>query len=375
MSELQNVQLMLEEAKRAANAGDLASAEARLQDAARIQEAELGPLHPELANTVNNLGIVAEMQGRVPDAETCYRRAVAITSASLPPDDPRVASSRKNLEDFCRERGLPVEPSATPPSIQRTEHRSEVDQAQPTREAKSPADVEVADVVVPASTPVSDSWSVADSATNAADRAPGRAAPARRSLLIVATGLVGLVAAALLVARPWSAHESSGPPQTAAPAATSVEPAPQQPSVPAPAPIERPQPPAVASRGDRLGGAGTSPRPPSGGSSDGITIVTSQLCRTFSAGNNWRCDPAGQSVAAGAIVLYTRVKSPREAVVIHRWYRGDTLRKSARLTVLANTTDGYRTYSRQTVKSGEDWRVEVRNTAGDLLYERRVSVR
>ena len=107
MSELQNVQLMLEEAKRAANAGDLASAEARLQDAARIQEAELGPLHPELANTVNNLGIVAEMQGRVPDAETCYRRAVAITSASLPPDDPRVASSRKNLEDFAASAGCP----------------------------------------------------------------------------------------------------------------------------------------------------------------------------------------------------------------------------------------------------------------------------
>ena len=60
--------------------------------------------------------------------------------------------------------------------------------------------------------------------------------------------------------------------------------------------------------------------------------------------------------------------------MIHRWYQGDTLRKSARLTVLANTTDGYRTYSRQTVKSGEDWRVEVRNTAGDLLYEQRVSV-
>jgi hypothetical protein len=79
-------------------------------------------------------------------------------------------------------------------------------------------------------------------------------------------------------------------------------------------------------------------------------------------------------VAPGAVVLYTRVKSPRDAIVIHRWYQGDTLRKSARLTILANTTDGYRTYSRQTVKSGENWRVEVRNTAGDLLYEQRLSV-
>ena len=80
-------------------------------------------------------------------------------------------------------------------------------------------------------------------------------------------------------------------------------------------------------------------------------------------------------MAPGSIVLYTRVKSSHDGVVIHRWYRGDTLRKSARLTILANATDGYRTYSRQTVKSGEDWRVEVRDTSDALLYEQRVSVR
>ena len=78
---------MLEEAKRAANAGELASADVLLQDVARIQEAELGPLHPALANTVNNLAVVAEMDGRLPDAEIYYRRAVAIASVSLPPDD------------------------------------------------------------------------------------------------------------------------------------------------------------------------------------------------------------------------------------------------------------------------------------------------
>jgi hypothetical protein len=60
--------------------------------------------------------------------------------------------------------------------------------------------------------------------------------------------------------------------------------------------------------------------------------------------------------------------------VIHRWYQGDALKKSARLSILANTTDGYRTFSRQTVRSGENWRVEVRTTDGELLYEQRVSV-
>ena len=79
-------------------------------------------------------------------------------------------------------------------------------------------------------------------------------------------------------------------------------------------------------------------------------------------------------MAPGPIVLFTRVKSPRDAVVIHRWYRGNALQKSARLTVRANPTDGYRTYSRQTVHSGEEWRVEVRTVNGDLLYEQRIAV-
>src|SRR5207247_1980870 len=50
------------------------------------------------------------------DAETFYRRAVAIASASLPADHPMIAVSRQNLEDFCRARGLPIDPPgvATP---------------------------------------------------------------------------------------------------------------------------------------------------------------------------------------------------------------------------------------------------------------------
>jgi hypothetical protein len=62
-------------------------------------------------------------------------------------------------------------------------------------------------------------------------------------------------------------------------------------------------------------------------------------------------------------------------VVVHRWYRGDTLRQSVKLTIRANATAGYRTYSRQTVDGGADWRVEVRSANGDLLYERRFAVR
>ena len=107
-----------------------------------------------------------------------------------------------------------------------------------------------------------------------------------------------------------------------------------------------------------------------------MTLATAQLCRTFStSGASWRCDPAADPVSPGPIVLYTRVRSPRDAVVVHRWYRGDTLRQSVKLTIRANATEGYRTYSRQTVNGGADWRVEVSSANSDLLYERRFAVR
>src|SRR3954463_12859729 len=112
MSELQDVRTMLDAAEAAANSGDLASADDLLQKVARIQEAELGAGHPDLANTFNNLAIVAETTGRMSDAERFYRRAVAVASASLPADDPKVVSSRHNLEAFCRERGVPIDAPA-----------------------------------------------------------------------------------------------------------------------------------------------------------------------------------------------------------------------------------------------------------------------
>jgi hypothetical protein len=138
--------------------------------------------------------------------------------------------------------------------------------------------------------------------------------------------------------------------------------------------IEQARPPGVVPRRDDRDvlDKPTAPAPSSGAT----TLATAQLCRTFStSGARWRCDPAVDPVSPGQIVLYTRVKSPRDAVVVHRWYRGDTLQQSVQLTIRANATDGYRTYSRQTVDGGADWRVEVRSANGDLLHERRFAVR
>ena len=104
-----------------------------------------------------------------------------------------------------------------------------------------------------------------------------------------------------------------------------------------------------------------------------IALATVQLCRSFSR-SDWRCVPAGDSVAPGTIVLYTRLRSSRDGVIVYRWYRGDALRTSARLRIGANAAEGYRTYSQQAVDPG-DWRVEVRSAGGDLLHEQRFAVR
>ena len=74
------------------------------------------------------------------------------------------------------------------------------------------------------------------------------------------------------------------------------------------------------------------------------------------------------------MIFYTRVRSPRETAVVHRWYHGGTLRQSKMLKIQPNTTEGYRTYSRLTVDDG-DWRLEVRSADGSLLHERRFAVR
>jgi tetratricopeptide repeat protein/DUF2914 family protein len=307
ISELRNIPGMLAEAERAASTGDLASAEELLRAVAQIQTTELGPFHPALANTLNNLAIVSEKRGRPHDAEAFYRQAVEIASASLAPDDPVVIASRQNLEDFRRAQGLLAVKSAAP--------------APP------------APTVPPPSL--------------AASRNALRAAP------VSAVGIAALVIALFLMGRP----RTTRPEPITVPAAEPVPAADSAP--PAHAPMDRTPSPA--------------PTVERAVAPVAIALANAQLCRNFSR-RDWRCVPAGDSVAPGTIVLYTRVRSARGGVIVYRWYQGDALRRSTQLRVGANAADGYRTYSGQKVNPG-DWRVEVRSTGGDLLHEERFEVR
>ena len=348
MSELEEARRLLERAEQAAMSGNFASADELLKDAARIQEKELGPGHPDLANTLTNLAIVAEKTGRVAEAETLYRRAATIATAALPLNHPMVVESRQNLEDFCRAHGITIHvPPAVTPARDHDEKRTVIAREAPPEAPKPP-------VPAPA---------------RAASPTP---AAAPHSMGWLAAAVVFLVVVVLLLWRPWSSRET--PTQVNAP-----EPKTEQPAESAPRPTTVPPDNAAAHRKEPKA-ADRAREPQVTGSKPAaaavaISLATAQVCRGFStSGGNWRCDPVGNSAGPGPMVLYTRVKSPRNTAVVHRWYQGNTLRQSVKLEIQGNATEGYRTYSRQTVSNG-DWRVEVRSADGALLHEQRFVVR
>ena len=117
MPEPREARSIIENAEQAAAAGNYASAEDLLREAAALQEQTLGPHHPDLANTLNNLGVVCEMTDNPIDAEHYFRRAYTIATATLAPDHPFVATSSKNLHDFCAARGRPAELPPSPPAV------------------------------------------------------------------------------------------------------------------------------------------------------------------------------------------------------------------------------------------------------------------
>ncbi len=374
MSDRRDARDTLERAEQAATAGDFASADELLRSATRIQEETLGPLHPDLANTFNNLAVVAEQTGNLDDAEMFYRRAVAIASASLPPEHPMVVASRENLESFCRARGVSIDAPTSLSPTPDTDAGPETPIVEPPPvAATTPAPERPASAAdaaeVPPATSVTPRSIPGPSLPVAPNMISGAPVAARGPHLAVWVAMaVVLLLVVLLVVRPWSSRNTS------APAASEVVPPRPDARPPTPAPPE-PQaqaPPKTAPVPDNRSVPGSQPSAPLPGA---VTLVAAELCRSLSTNErNWRCDRVGNAVAPGPLVFYTRVRSARAGTVMHRWYHGGTVRQSVRLSIGANASEGFRTYSRQTVKPG-DWRVEVRSADGNLLAEQRFSVR
>src|SRR5882672_3862620 len=214
MSEHQDLRRLLDRAEHAAMAGDFASADELLRNAARVQEEELGPLHPDLANTLNNLAVVVEKTGSSSEAEALYRRAADIAAAALPSDHPMVLASRQNLEDFCRARGLSVDAPAISTPTQNTKLQEDVVTSEPLPEITELPAADRAANGITATAAIPPSVATPDPGPAAAipsqplppSEASGRASYSRGWL---AAGLVVLAAVAILFVRPWSSPDVS----------------------------------------------------------------------------------------------------------------------------------------------------------------------
>jgi Protein of unknown function (DUF2914)/Tetratricopeptide repeat len=345
MRELNEPHSIIESAEQAAAAGDYTSAEELLRKAALLQEARLGPLDPDLANTLNNLGVVCEMNGKPVDAEECFRRALSIATQALEPDHPFVATSRQNLRDFCEAHGKPLEVPTSSPAV--------------TIETKAPASVPV--------DPPRQSQSPALS-QQPQPRARTRSV---RPLVIGALG-PGVMLIVILVAAPWvsSTERDESSPAIAIDSARRVPVAPRTPP-----PVESTS---VATQPKQTTESGptravdshvTTPALP-----ERPTVAKAQLCAEL---EDWLCDPPDRPIPPGQLFFYTQVKSPNATTLQHRWYHGDRLQQSVDFRVDASRTVGYRVSSRYTMKndSAGNWKVELRTKDGTLLHEERFAVR
>ena len=346
MPEPREARTIIEDAEQAAAAGNYSSAEALLREAAALQEQTLGPCHPDLANTLNNLGVVCEMADNPIDAEHYFRRAYSVATATLAPDHPFVATSSKNLHDFCAARGRPAELPPSPPEVAAW------------LEAPAP----------PAVIPPEPSASAKTQDVM----------PRKRSVRPLALGALSGVAV-LIVVLMMVGHWGSGAEETRSPATTAIAPAAETPAArptPPPAePIARRQPTAKATQPTRSETDAVGARPTVPARSAAMpTVVTAQLCTALKL---WRCDAADSRIPPGPLFFYTQVQSATATSIEHRWYQGDHLRHAVQLRIQANPGAGYRTYSRTTISSERigEWRVELRSADGAVLHEERFTVR
>jgi hypothetical protein len=369
MTDTTEARQILDAAEHAAAAGDFTSAEQLLREAAAVQERTLGTDHPDLANTLNNLGVVCERADRPDEAEQFYRRAYAIATSALPGDHPFVATSRQNLEDLCASMGKPFDAVAAPSEQEPGSGAGSTEQDSAYVAKQDPAYAGPLRLELDTPSPA---------ATRAAASVPiqRREEPApSRALSIGAVTVVGIAVAIMVIGwMAWPSRSATDPPPTETADTTPGALKPSPPSTPAPAsPAPTSKPAAAPARTTPQRAASSAPAASAAGAPG---IVDVRLCRTLTTSGEWKCDPIGNPASPGTISFYTRIASSRATTVQHRWYYGDRLRQSVMLEIQPNGA-GYRTFSRNTVSADRagEWRVELRSEDGQLLREERFTVR
>jgi len=72
------------------------------EEVLQLREKALGPDHPNVAISLNNLAALYEAQGKYAEAEPLYKRLLEIREKALGPDHPNVAISLNNLAELYR---------------------------------------------------------------------------------------------------------------------------------------------------------------------------------------------------------------------------------------------------------------------------------
>ena len=85
--------------------GYLAKARPLLKRALAIREKQLGPEHPDTAESLNNLAMLLADHGALAEARPFFKRALAILEARLGPDHPDTRLVRRNLQRLPKSRG------------------------------------------------------------------------------------------------------------------------------------------------------------------------------------------------------------------------------------------------------------------------------
>ena len=89
----------------ASQIGKLNEAEQRLRQGLELRRLALSPDHPDIGESLHNLGGLALKRARLQEAETLERQAGAIWEHSLGPDHPRLALVLGNLGNIAQKRG------------------------------------------------------------------------------------------------------------------------------------------------------------------------------------------------------------------------------------------------------------------------------
>ena len=80
-----------------------------IQRALAIWEKVLGPEHPDVALSLNNLALLYHAQGQYAEAQPLYQRALAILEKTMSPEHPKVAACLKNYAFLLRNMDRPEE--------------------------------------------------------------------------------------------------------------------------------------------------------------------------------------------------------------------------------------------------------------------------